>query len=63
MIGLFLFIIIVVGGFLGLLYYNTIVYGRSNSDYSENNMMYNLNNYKEHVNKIIKDEEEEKKEE
>ena len=63
MIGFVIFIIIVIGGFLGLLYYNTTKYGKSNSDYSENNMMYNLNSLKDHTDKIIKEEKEDKEKE
>lgn len=61
MIGLLIFILII-GGFIGLLYFNTVIYGKSDSEYSENNMMYNLESVKEHTKKIIDEDKEEKKE-
>ena len=61
MIGLLIFILII-GGFIGLLYFNTVIYGKFDSEYSENNMMYNLESVKEHTKKIIDEDKEEKKE-
>ena len=61
MIGLLIFILII-GGFIGLLYFNTVIYGKSDYEYSENNMMYNLESVKEHTKKIINEDKEEKKE-
>ena len=61
MIGLLIFILII-GGFIGLLYFNTVIYGKSDSEYLENNMMYNLESVKEHTKKIIDEDKEEKKE-
>ena len=51
------FIILIVGGFIGLLYFNTIEYGHDGTDYKENNLMYNIKTDRETINKVVKEKE------
>lgn len=60
MLGFFI-LLLIVGGFIGLLYYNITIYGKpdENAEYSENNMMENI----ETIKKEEKEKEKKKKKE
>ena len=58
MIVLGIILVVVIGGFIGLLYYNvSMEKGESDLEYSENNMLHNIEISKDNSKKILNDEE------